>query len=203
MSRPVLALQFPQVRHRAWPSRALIGTCSSVTVLPEDAWSRVKPVRQIGQAVLPRSYRRTRLLLPVFRDISGNTGWSPACSRACGWLPADKPSIRQHSNWTTQWMPISLSVQLRRGARASHRCVRDAAGHVSSVEDELANSLELDPEAGGPILTASDGTRARRIWPSCLSPPPAMPVWRPVVPSVFASLTLERCDHPSVRHAPS
>ena len=69
MPRPVSALQFLQVRHRAWPPRALIGTCSSVTVLPEDAWSRAKPVRQIGQAVLPRSYKRSRLLLPVFRDM--------------------------------------------------------------------------------------------------------------------------------------
>ena len=69
MPRPAWALQFPQVRHRAWPPRALIGTCSSVTVLPEDAWSLVKPVRQIGQAVLPRSYRLSRLLLPDFLDM--------------------------------------------------------------------------------------------------------------------------------------
>ena len=72
MLRPVSALQFLQVRHRAWPPRALIGTCSSVTVLPEDALSLVKPVRQIGQAVLPRSYRLSRLLLPVFRDMPGD-----------------------------------------------------------------------------------------------------------------------------------
>ena len=44
-----------------------------MTVLPEDAWSRVKPVRQIGQAVLPRSYRRRRLFLPVFRDMPGDS----------------------------------------------------------------------------------------------------------------------------------
>ena len=75
MPRPVSALQFLQVRHRAWPPRALIGTCSSVTVLPEDAWSRAKPVRQIGQAVLPRSYKRSRLLLPVFRDMPHDKIW--------------------------------------------------------------------------------------------------------------------------------
>ena len=29
----------------------------------------------------------------------------------------------------------------------------------------------------------------------------AMPAWRPAVPSVFVCLTLERIDHPPVRHA--
>ena len=75
------------------PSRALVGTCSSVTVLPEDAWSRVKPVRQIGQAVFPRSYRHRRLLLLVFRDMPGHAGLSAVCSRRGGWMPAGKPSI--------------------------------------------------------------------------------------------------------------
>ena len=55
-----------------------------MTVLPEDAWSRVKPVRQIGQAVLPWSYERSRLLLPVFRDMSGHTGLALACGATGG-----------------------------------------------------------------------------------------------------------------------
>ncbi len=74
MLLPAFELQCPQVRQRSLPPSALIGTCSSVTVLPEDACWRVNLLKQIGQTVFPRSNRRSRLRLPVFRDMRGDDG---------------------------------------------------------------------------------------------------------------------------------
>ena len=56
-------------------AKGLDGTCSSVTVLPENTWSREKPSRQIVQTVFPRSYRLSRLLLPVLRDMPENVSY--------------------------------------------------------------------------------------------------------------------------------
>ena len=43
-----------------------------MTDLPECAWSRVKTLEQIGQTVLPRSYRLTLWLLPVFETCENS-----------------------------------------------------------------------------------------------------------------------------------